>query len=360
VQAPSVSRYTVGVTDIALSRLLRPLLWLLWLLLSSLVLPIVLGLITPVLLLVWTVGLVLMIASRAFREQMGVTVFGYLLWPLVWPVLLVSIMVPALALVLAASLHYYGQVPPELLQIPNLVYRELPADLRHVLPQPDLSLRDWANVCVFAGIIGFSSNCVYLFLDVPWRLKQIRQVQTLPRSKARSVAVGLAEFEGVVRAAGANAVVSRANPPEAQPFYLEDETGRILVDPRGAAIRAGSLSGAHLQLNEIEAGIRDGERVYVIGFAQPHAPGSTVAPDSDALVVQPLRQSLVSSPIGRLLFPIGNQMADREAPNIFIVDRGRERNVVLRLRMALWDLCVMSTVYLAASLWLVQAVWPWL
>lgn len=81
---------------------------------------------------------------------------------------------------------------------------------------------------------------------------------------------------------------------------------------------------------------------------------------SDRLVIRPLKQTLVSSPIGRLLFPERHQPVDRDAPNIFIVDKGREHDVIARLRLALLDFCVFSVLYLGTSLWLVQAAWPWL
>jgi len=337
---------------IAVSRLLRPFFWLFSLALASLVLPMLLALITPFLLLVWVLALIAAIASPAFREQIGFAPLSYLSWLLVWPALVISLIVPALALALAALLHFHGGTPADMAQVPAMIHRLLPDDWQHVLPQP--SLRGWAAFCVVAGIIGFSSNCVYAVLDVPWRLKQIRQVRTLPRSMARSAAIGLSEFEGTARAEGGNSLISPELEGSATAFYLEDETGSIRVEPQEAALRAPSLSGASLALNEVEAGIRDGDHVYVIGYAQPRAP------DSDELVVRPLRQRLVSSPIGGLLLPAKRQLLDRDTPNIFIVEKGREHNVILRLRMALWDFCVFAAAYLAASLWLVQAAWPWL
>jgi hypothetical protein len=233
-----------------------------------------------------------------------------------------------------------------------MLHRLLPEDWQRALPQP--SLQGWAAFCVVAGIIGFSSHCVYVFLDVPWRLKQIRQVRALPRSKARSAAIGLSEFEGTARAEGGGIVISPEREGRAAAFYLEDESGRIRVEPQEAVLRVPSVTSPSLQLNEVEGGIRDGDRVYVIGFAQRRAP------DSDELVVRPLRQRLVSSPVGRLLFGARRQMVDRDTPNIFIVEKGREHNLILRLRMALWDFSVFCAAYLAASLWLVQTAWPWL
>lgn len=337
---------------IALSRLLRPFLWLFSLALASLVLPLLIAVITPFLLLGWLVGLIAAIASPEFRKQTAFAPASYLSWLVVWPALTISASVPALALAVAALLHFHGSTPTDLAQVPAMLHQLLPEDWQPVLPQP--SLHGLAAFCVVAGLIGFSSNCVYIVLDVPWRLKQIRQVRALPRSKARSAAIGLSEFEGTARAEGDNTVISPEREGSAAAFYLEDESGRIRLEPQEAAVRAPSLSGAALQLNEIEGGIRDGDGVYVIGFAQPRAP------DSTELVVRPLRQRLVSSPIARLLLPAKRQMVDRDTPNIFIVEKGREHNVIVRLRMALWDFCVFAGAYLAASLWLVQAAWPWL
>lgn len=334
---------------IALSRLLRPFLWLVSLALASLVLPVLLAMITPFLLLAWLVGIIAAIASPEFRKQIDFAPLSYVSWLLIWPALVISLIVPALALALAAFLHFQGGTPADLAQVPAMLHQLLPEDWQHALPQP--SLQGWAAFCVVAGIIGFSTHCVYVLLEVPWRLKQIRQVRALPRSKARSAAIGLSEFEGTARAEGGDSVISPQREGRASAFYLEDETGRIRVEPQEAALRVPSVTSPSLQLNEVEGGIRDGDHVYVIGFAEPQAT------DSNELVVRPLRQRLVASPVGRLLFGARQQMVDRDTPNIFIVEKGREHNLILRLRMALWDFCVFCAAYLATSLWLVQAAW---
>lgn len=340
--------------------LLRPLLWLLWLALLALLLPLLLVFVTPILLLVWIIGLIGMLISREMRDHLHVTWLGWLLMGVWWPLLLVTATIPLLALVIAGALHFDGYGIPALTQSLIHLHRELPHDLQQLLPRPELTLSDWGGFCVGVGVVGFSSNCVYAFMDVPWRLKQIRQVRTLPRSRARSAAIGLAEFEGTVRGAGETLQISKRGTLTAQPFYLEDETGRILVDPGDTAVRPRSQSGSSLQLNEIEEGLHDGDRVYVIGNVQTretHAPGAL---DAELLVVKPLKQRLVSSPIGRLLFPERHQPADRDAPNIFIVDRGREHNVIQRLRIALLDFCFFTGLYLGCSLWLVQTGWQWM
>ncbi len=348
------------MASVSLTRLLRPFLWLLWLVLISLVLPVLLGVITPFLLLVWVVGFIPLFTSPAFQERIGVTGLGWLLWGVWWPVLLFTATVPALALLFAVMLHVFGQIPPELGKVLVILHEQLPREFQQWLPVVHPSQQDWARFFLAAGVLGAATNFVYVFMEIPWRLKQIAQIRALPRAKARSAAIGLTEFEGIARTIGADRDISKFGATEAQPFYLEDETGRILVDPGLATIRARTVSGTALMLNEVEEGIRDGDPVYVIGNVQNREALPPGTPDSDRRVVRPLGQSLVSSPVGLLLFPGRRQPADRKAANIFIVDKGRELKVLLRLRMALWDFCFVSAVYLAASLWLVQAAWPWL
>jgi hypothetical protein len=306
------------------------------------------------------VGLFGMVLSD-FQNYIKMTWLGWFLAGLVWyPIVLVTMLIPALALAVGVALHFDEFGMRGLTQLVIRAYGELPGDLRQLLPRPGLTLPDWGWLCVVVGALGVSSQCVYAFMEIPWRLKQMRQVRTLPRSKTRSVAIGLAEFEGIARATAADGLISPLHTQEARPFHLEDETGRILVDPGETTVRPRSAAGQSLMLNEIEEGIREGDRVYVIGNVQMREGHAPDALDSERLVVRPLRQALVSSPVARLLFPERNQPADRDAPNIFIVDKGHEHKVLARLRLALLDFCLFAALYLGASLWLVQTGWPWL
>ena len=348
------------MAHVSVKRLFRPLLWLLWLVLLAIILPLALAAMTPIFLLVWIVGMVAVTVSAGCRQDLGMTPLGMAVWLPLWPLLLLSMAAPAVALAHAAAVWLDAQTPSLLPTYLDALLRLLPPHARELLADLNISRKNWGWFCVAAGVTGVSSNLVYAFLDIPWRLKQIRQVRSLPRSKARSAAIGLAEFEGTVRATTADGSVSKSITEPALPFHLEDESGRILVDPRGAKVRLRQASGQSLSLNEIEEGIRDGDHVYVIGNVQLRADAPPGALGPDALVVRPLEQSLVSSPVARLLFPKGDGVADRDAPNIFIVDRGAEHDVIARLRLTLWDFCAIGTVYVAASLWLVQAAWPWL
>ena len=342
---------------VSLSRVLRPLLWLLIVVLVSVLMPLLMLALLPVVALLWLAAVPLSLWSTGFRRDVCLTPLTAVLSLPLWILVIVSSAVPALAAAHAGLLFLDAQAPSQLPGLLDSLARELPELLRWLGKRLDLGREDWARFCIAAGATGFAANCVYSVLDVPWRLKQLRLVRALPRSRARSAAVGLAEFEGTARRV---TYASRDGQPEMQPFDLEDETGQILVDPRGVVVRAWGASGAALQANEVEEGIRDGDRVYVIGHVQPRLDGPAQAPWREGLVVRPLRQSLVASPVAKLFLGEAAVLADRQTPNIFIVDKGRERDVTLRLRTTLWDFCVVSAIYLAASLWLVQAAWPWL
>lgn len=343
---------------VSIFRLLRPL--VLVPLIPLIV--ILLVLMTPVMLPIWALGLALFVFP-SFRKTMTVSFLGFLLFGLWWLVLLVVVAVPLFAVALAGALYLHAHAPQALQGIGHAVEREvrmqLPAGWLPAaggLDVPEIALA----FCVIAGMLGTALMLAHAVIEIPWRLKQMRQVDALPRSKARSAVIGLAEFEGAVRLLPERADALKGAAIEVQPFLLEDETGLIPVDPRGAAIRPPGDAGTALQLNEVEGGLHEGDRVYVIGNVQRRDAGSPGMGTSDRLVVRPLRQTLVASPVGRLLFPSGHQPADREASNIFIVDKGSELNVTRRLRLSLWDFCVGSALYLGCSLWLVQAAWPWL
>jgi hypothetical protein len=337
--------------ELSLRRLARPLLWLLIVAMVSVLMPLLMLALLPFVALLWLVAL----ASASFRKALELTPLGAFFSLPVWIVLIVTSAVPALAAAHAGLLFLDAQVPSQMPGFIDGLARQLPEWLRRLGNRLELGREHWAWFCVAAGAGGFAANCAYALLDVPWRLKQIRLIRALPRSRVRSAAVGLAEFEGIARRVS---YAPRDGQPEMQPFYLEDDTGVIRVDPRGVVVRPWGASGAALQVNEVEDGIRDGDRVYVIGHVQPRLDEPASASWREGLVVRPLRQSLVASPIAKLFLQEG--LADRQTPNIFIVDKGRERDVTLRLRTTLWDFCAVGAVYLAASLWLVQAAWRWL
>lgn len=137
------------------------------------------------------------------------------------------------------------------------------------------------------------------------RLVLKRQIENTPTSKIRSVAMGMVEIKGTARRQYAlvspmsniacvfyrltrykrnnknNWVVSSITSSGQVPFWVEDDTGRISVDPSGASVKPahrqesfdqGSIAfGGFSSSDEkwVEELIYDGALVYVLGEAQP-------------------------------------------------------------------------------------------
>lgn len=214
----------------------------------------------------------------------------------------------------------------------------------------------------------------------------ISQIENIPTSTARSAAIGLAEFKGVIRPApgalpdeiewelfrirkedileggnveipeqyllvdGTEAVTirrGRTTISDSLPltkwsaFYLEDATGRILIDPRrvlfGGLIFTPFIMGSAQVLNltknweATQQGARSflkpGDRVYVIGTVQVNERAPIHAVDAERLVVRPRilqdrgNWSFLSSPF------FSGTLND-----VFIVSDDREMNLAATLR----------------------------
>jgi hypothetical protein len=138
------------------------------------------------------------------------------------------------------------------------------------------------------------------------RLKRL--VQNTPTSKTRSVAMGMVEVQGrtvrqyalvspmsqlacvyyrvrkYVREENANWRLSSESQSSQVPFFLQDETGRVQVDPAGATVRPrtrnegllgsrgflmASLGVTDSNEKWVEEIITEGTFLYVLGFARP-------------------------------------------------------------------------------------------
>lgn len=154
-----------------------------------------------------------------------------------------------------------------------------------------------------------------------------RLIENTPTSRIRSMAMGFVEVIGKARrkyelrvpylladcvhyryavtekrhtGKGSRWVVVESGQSGPVPFLLEDETGRVLVDPEGAmvgavvrqqisgeaAVRLGGLMMAPNQKMVIEY-IPEGYTTYVCGYARPHTPDPHAA---DALLRRRLRE----------------------------------------------------------------------
>lgn len=164
---------------------------------------------------------------------------------------------------------------------------------------------------------------VLIMRDYFWRTRQLQQLENLATSNAASAAVGLAELKGravpVEETAGPIlsvrgsyfAIASSANANESdevrKPFYLEDDSGRILVDPADAKVWEGLGSALeHLKgvremalrkrtkiidrNDSVLAELQSGDHVYVIGQVEQRADQPPDAADQPQLVIRPRQQ----------------------------------------------------------------------
>ncbi len=186
----------------------------------------------------------------------------------------------------------------------------------------------------FAGASGVWFGVCALILEARWFWRHSWHSRLLPTAAARSAAIGLCELRGRARRIGkpldgfppeavlghrvytvktsdANEVREESRLP---PFYLEDGTGRILVDPKEAKIRtswsplffgvrfcevAVTKRREELSMGERRQFIADGDPVYVLGRVETRA-DAPEAVDSERLVVRapkalPFFDSLLSN-----------------------------------------------------------------
>jgi hypothetical protein len=142
-------------------------------------------------------------------------------------------------------------------------------------------------------------------------------------------------------------------------FYLEDATGRILVDPRrvmfGGLLFAPFVTGAAQALNltknweSTNRGARQflkpGDWVYLIGTVQENSSAPLNAVDSERLVVRP-----------KMLRDPGQQRSFMESPfftgtldDVFILSDDRETSLTATLRQGRAWVCKSALVLTAIS-----------
>ena len=146
---------------------------------------------------------------------------------------------------------------------------------------------------MWCGLCGTIFMAMLFVPEIRWLQRELEQMRNLATAKAGSVALGLAELQGIYVRAGPDAPIPEAEPGREkglQPFYLKDDSGRILVDPRGAVHKAGEFSGCfiHQPLSEVEltvSAVGMGP-VYVVGTVEVNPAAPPDATGSDRLVVR--------------------------------------------------------------------------
>jgi len=237
-----------------------------------------------------------------------------------------------------------------------------------------------AMVDLYIAISGIVFCMVTTILDTIWRARQAMQVENLPTARSRSAAPGIAEFKGTARSLPENRgnsilYYNSSTPSEARirSFYLEDESGQILVDPRGAYFRIGRASSLAGRVCEIVLTrrvqksdlthphimeLRDGDPVYVVGNVQENPDAGEEATDSDRLVVKPLVEPVHVNPLWQLLFAKLHTPPRRDIQHVFFLSDTTENRAERLIRRGILHVWLTSLFWILPCLWMIGAQVP--
>ena len=169
---------------------------------------------------------------------------------------------------------------------------------------------------MYWGVFSLLTIFLIALCDSIRRNRLTRQIEVLPTAKIRSVAVGLAELKGMavplkgrprrspimrswVESTG-DGMTARSH---TEPFYLDDGTGRILVDPTGVSIQSEgdffgiNLHQAILKLFPKKSGFPEerlmpGDSVTLVGNVQINQDSGAF--ENDEVVVKPRKSTWYS------------------------------------------------------------------
>jgi hypothetical protein len=148
-------------------------------------------------------------------------------------------------------------------------------------------------------------------------------------------------------------------------FYLEDDTGRILVDPGGVEFWDGSgnflwspIRSIYLEKHFTEeilpwkstSMLLPGDSVYVIGNVEEKRDASLNAADADRLVIRPASGFENTSFFKRLLFGQKTKGRGSDIYNVFFLTDVTERSAAELLSRGLKNVWIWMLVWIAASL----------
>jgi hypothetical protein len=155
------------------------------------------------------------------------------------------------------------------------------------------------------------------------------------------------------------------------PFYLEDETGKILVDTTGAEFWDGSgnflwspIRSIYLEKRYTEeimpwkstTHLLSGDPVYVIGYVDENKDAVPEAPDSERLVIKPSAALEKTSIFKRLLFGEKNMERGSDIYHVFFLTDVTEHDAAELLFQSLKKLWILIFVWIVLSLSLLLPV----
>lgn len=265
----------------------------------------------------------------------------------------------------------------------------------------------WYDVGI--GAVGTIFGIFGGFIFVFQTLRQSRLIENLPTSKARSAALGLAEFEGIARSVenrnlfkeevkneesfmetwdgapkdrivllgkwwvSGNEGMSPASQKASSRFYLEDDSGRILVDPTGVDIggpgggevRSIILTKRHNSVShQNHIGnvwtLMPGDPVYLIGSVEVNEEALPDATGSDRLVVRPSSRLSQTNFLRRLILGSAKWLPGKDVQDIFLLTDTNEIGASSMLSKSIRFWVILAILFTASSFWLLLHSAPWL
>lgn len=244
----------------------------------------------------------------------------------------------------------------------------------------ELRMIDW-----WLGGWGLAMAVVGAYVSWFRNLRVARQIDNLPTSKVRAAALGLAEFRGVARThregADANAPILLSFEPHStktgqkrevlQPFYLEDDTGRIRVESSGAEFGHPSLIRflepirfmyltRHVEVGGagVEQRLMPGDPVFLIGSVEEAREAHSAAVDADRLVVRPSSDWVKPTLLQRLVPKTGRKVPGGDIHHVFFLSDTSERAAADMMRETVWKTWKAAVVWVAMSGVLLWVAWP--
>ena len=231
---------------------------------------------------------------------------------------------------------------------------------------------------LFLGVLGILFVATWLVIDAVWRLRQARQAGNLATSTVRSLAQGLVELRGTVRPREGNGdgrtvaqmswnMLSYFSPfQRIELFYVDDGTGRVLVDATGCRVRSGwianilSIFGTREIVltkrvlrdettDAVARSLREGDRVYLIGNAEENPLARRDAQGADRLVVRPAERTTWSSTLWTTLFGAAKPPKGKDIHDVFFLTDGDETDARKHILKGFRTVLLFGLLWVAAS-----------
>lgn len=235
--------------------------------------------------------------------------------------------------------------------------------MEHFFQNPweaDLTLPRMDLTSSLAAALALPAIALVILRERYWLGQHCRQIENLATSKVSSAALGVVELVGVYQPGPEPEPAFEWGASRLKkPFYLEDATGRVLVDPSGTQGLNGLMTSMfHLELAEVSIereSLKPGDPLFVVGTLEINKRAPTGAAGTAALVVR--RPGKSGEPTFKKLQEfrqevLGGGAKGRSLQDTFFIADGDEATARKRLREMQRKILWRGAVMLAACLWL--------